>query len=156
MLAQEIFNQQLTINSEVLDAWQEVVAFSRSCDTFFGVVSLIYNVTAISEPVLGDYAGDDLGIGFSGYTVNRVLSLGVDKYLIKVKPLSYDNVPIKIEWREDFRMCCDFVILTSSQSNIDLLRGIGVETAEMKNMQYSEVKDYLERKYCTEFSDLYS
>ncbi|SFV56123.1 hypothetical protein MNB_SUP05-5-911 [hydrothermal vent metagenome] len=154
MLIKDIFTSQLNLSSEILTTTQEDNAFIRCCDLFFGSVKTTHKIEkdlfiSLDLKINSKILNDELLLGIGTFKIVRIVD-GVDFVYIKVAPLDYANFKIDIDYREDFRMVCDYLIKEISISNLDILKGIGVDQTELPNQQYQEIKEALVRKYNTE------
>ena len=151
MLCLSLFEEQLELSNEVLTTTQEEYAFNRACDLFFSIVKPIYLVSRDIEVGKQEVCLDDcLGIGYSNYKIYDIIDINYAKKLnIKVEPQDYDEAKLAIDYREDFRAVCRFIILETSKGNLDLLRTVGVEQNEIENSTYEEITNLLRVKYST-------
>ena len=55
-----------------------------------------------------------------------------------------------VKYREDFRLVSSYIIKEISISNLDVLKGVGLEQTELQNQTYQEILEGLRMKYNTE------
>lgn len=130
MQLQDLFNHCVNTTDEALTELQKESAFIVACSIFFAEVNIIVPKDT-----------DDLFMQKCTIETEEL-----EHY--RVLPKSFDDFELKITYYEDFRMVCEYVILTTSFKNLNMLKNIGVEESIAQiPTSYMEIRELLRRRH---------
>ena len=127
MQLQDLFNHAMNTTEEVLTPAQLESAFVVSCSIFFAEV--LINIEEGKEDT----------------TMDIVHNMGGHQ---RVLPKSFDDFNLPVLYYEDFRMVCEYVILSTSFKNLNMLKNIRVEESIAQiPTDYTQIREILRRRH---------
>ena len=159
MQLKDLFDLKFSITEEALSDTQKDNAFKVSCLVFFSEVkiTLLYNG---DEEINVGYKdeNDTLGFGIGNFQIKQIFedTITGGKF-IRIVPLDYNNFDLPIEYNDDFMQVCEYVILSTSLKNLNMLKSLGIdESIQNLPMDLQAVKEILNKKYNIYFGDTIS
>jgi len=150
MQLKDLFDLKFSITEEALSDTQKDNAFKVSCLVFFSEVK----ITLLYQGDVDIYVGykdedDDLEFGLGDIQIKQIFEdTTTGGKFIRVVPLDYDEFDLPIEYNDDFMLVCEYVILSTSLKNLNMLKSLGIdESIQNLPMDIQAIKEILNKKY---------
>jgi len=150
MQLKDLFDLKFSITEEALSDTQKDNAFKVSCLVFFSEVK----ITLLYQGDIDIYVGykdedDNLGFGLGDIQIKQIFEdTTTGGKFIRVVPLDYDEFDLPIEYNDDFMLVCEYVILSTSLKNLNMLKSLGIdESIQNLPMDIQAIKEILNKKY---------